>query len=483
MLILYIVLGILAAFVLLLLISAINAVRIKKSTDEGRKNVISYSEDEAMQGAMRLARMVQVPSVSLRGQKDLTQFYALHDVLRENFPLIHEKMERVELEGNLLYRLPGKDVQHTGILLLGHQDVVIADGEGWEYPPFSGEIADGKVHGRGSFDCKSTVMAEFAAVEELLQEGFEAPFDIYLSCSVDEEISGGGAQKIVEYLLEKNIRLDFVMDEGGAIVQDAFPGMQCQFAMVGIIEKGYMDVAITAKSKGGHSSTPPRNTPLARLAAFIVMMEKKRPFKKEFSRPVLDMLKAIAPHLSFPMRLLLGNLWLFKPLLSFVLPMVSPYGEALLRTTFAFTMCEGSQTPNVIPNIASVTCNLRVSAHEDCAASLALMQRYAAKYELEVEMLEGENASACVDVNGKAYRFIEESLHACFPDIGVAPYFIMGGTDCRNYEAVSDACLRFCPVRVSPQQLEAMHSINENIDISSIMEAQKFYKYVIQNYK
>ncbi len=476
-----ILLLLLTVLILLFLVCAVRTMRVK-AKPSNKKSVLTVSEDEAARYAHCLSEMIRVPTVSLRGNNDLTEFYKLHAVMKELFPLIHEKMERTELSGNLLYRLKGSDSSREGILLMGHQDVVTAEEKGWTYAPFSGDIADGKVHGRGAMDCKCTVMAEFAAVEELLKEGFQPPCDIYLACSVNEEISGDGAPMIVKYLKEKGVRLAAVMDEGGAIIKGMLPGMNVPCALVGVVEKGYVDVKIIAKGNGGHSSTPPKNTPVARLAAFVAEVEKKRPYKKEMPPVVAQMLSVAAPYMGFPFRLVLLNLWLFKPLLTALLPKFSAQAGAFVSTTFAFTMCGGSKTPNVIPDEAYVVCNIRPSIGKNAEESLAVLKKFADKYDLTMEIHEQRSASHITNSDGAEFAYVRECLNDCYPDAAVAPFYMCGGTDCRHYEAVSDNCLRFCPVTLDAQQLAAMHAANENVGVQALAKSVKFYKYYLKNH-
>lgn len=478
----YALLCLLGLFVILLAVAVIRAIKIKSSPSSA-KPAITVTKQEEEQYANTLSAMVRVPSVSSRGQEDLAEFENLQRVMREKFPNVFEKMECVNLDGNLLLRLPGKDSKRNGVLLMGHQDVVPADPEGWKHAPFSGDIADGCIHGRGAMDCKCTVMAEFQAMDELIAEGFVPECDVYLASSVNEEVSGGGSEKTVEYLKSKGIRLDVVMDEGGALMKAVLPGMKGWCAAVGVTEKGHMNVKIIAKGNGGHSSTPPKNTPLARLAAFITDMEKARPFKCELSPTVKAMLESAAPMLDFPVRLLLGNLWLFKPLLLKVLPMVSAQAHAFIATTFAFTMCDGSRATNVIPGEAYVICNLRPAHHQNAQQSLEVLRKYAEKHDLELEVLTETDASGCADINGEEFKYLTKCVNECYPEAGVIPYLMTGGTDCRNYEPVSDNCLRFCPIRMTDAQLKAMHAVNESIGVSELAESVKFYKYYIKNHK
>ena len=473
---------VLAVLVVLIVIAAMKAVKIKAKPNTSTP-AINPTEEEANTYAKKLSEMVKVPTISLRGNEDLTQFYKLHEVMKENFPLVFSKLECTEIEGNLLFRWPGKDPKRNGLLLMGHQDVVTADEPNWERDPFSGEIIDGNIHGRGAMDCKSTVFSEFQAIEELLQEGFEPPCDIYLATAVDEEISGDGAPKLVNYLKSKGVRLDVAMDEGGAILKDQLPTMKGWCAAIGLLEKGYIDLKVIAKGKGGHSSTPKSNTPLARLSKFVADIEKDKPFKAEISGPVYAMLDEAAPYLGFPLRMVLGNMWLFKGLLTKVLPLVSPMCNAFTRTTFCCTMAGGSNTPNVIPSEAYIVCNLRTSPHQNVDESLAVLKKYADKYDLEFEIIHARNASNCVDYKGEEFGYLKKCLNECYPDASVIPYLMTGGTDCRHYEDVADNCLRFCPIKMSNEQLAAMHAANESIGVWEVAHCVKFYKHYIKNHK
>ncbi len=475
-------LAVLAVLILLIAIAAIKAVKIKAKPNTNAP-AINPTDEEANDYAKKLSEMVKIPTISLRGNTDLTQFYRLHEVMKNNFPLIFSKLECTEIEGNLLFRWRGKDPKRNGLLLMGHQDVVTADEPNWERDPFSGEIAEGNIHGRGSMDCKSTVFSEFQAIEELLQEGFEPPCDIYLATAVDEEISGDGAPKLVNYLKENGVHLDVAMDEGGAILKDQLPTMKGWCAAIGLLEKGYIDLKVIAKGKGGHSSTPKSNTPLARLSKFVADIEKDKPFKAEISGAVYAMLDEAAPFLGFPLRMVLGNMWLFKGLLTKVLPMVSPMCNAFVKTTFCCTMAEGSHTPNVIPSEAYIVCNLRTSPHQNVEESLAVLKRYADKYDLEFEIIHARNASNTVDYKGEEFGYLKKCLNECYPDAGVIPYLMTGGTDCRHYEDIADNCLRFCPIKMSNEQLAAMHAANESIGVKEVADCVKFYKYYIKNHK
>ena len=428
--------------------------------------------------AEKLSRMVQYETVSVRGELQREKFLGFHALLAELFPLVHANLEKTELDGSLMFRWVGRS-QDRPIVLMGHQDVVAAEGP-WEHGPFSGDIALGKVWGRGAGDTKCSVMAFFQAVEELLAEGYVPPQDVYLCSSSTEEISGDGAPKTVAELERRGVRPYLVCDEGGAIVEEPLAGFPGRYAMIGVLEKGFGNVKVVARSNGGHSSTPSKSSPIARLSKFVCDIEKHDPMTVDLEPELIAMFERIADYGPFSMRLLLGNLWLTKPLIRLVGPHLGNQVAALLRTTVAFTQQSGSQGANVLPQEASLTLNLRFIPHQDKAESIALIRKIAAKYGLEVEDLGGNGSYPPVKTDGPAFRDVEEVIADVFPGLPVIPYVMTGGTDAASYQRICDACIRFSPVLYTAEQMEAMHGLNENISTVALPGAVDFYKALIR---
>lgn len=474
---LYVVLGVIA---LLLAVAVIRAFAIKAPAR------VSYtpqvSQEELSLCAEKLGAMVRIPTVSRREDEDLSDFYRFHEELEKLFPLIHSHLEKTVLNGTLLYRWKGSDPARKPILFMGHQDVVPASDDGWRTGAYSGEVIDGNLYGRGALDCKSTMFVEMQAVEELLEKGFTPPCDVYLEYSINEETGGDGAAAAMRYLRDQGITLALVIDEGGAVMDKAVDGMDRPYAVIGITEKGYMDLKITARGKGGHSSTPPRNTSAARLFAFANEIERKRPFKKALLPEVVEMFRAMAPSFGFAFRLVLGNIWLFKPLLMALMPVVSPFGEAVMATTCCFTMMRGSDAANVIPKEPYLVANLRTSVHQGCDASLEILQKYAKKYDLEIEVLMRRDASPISNIHSAEYAYVAQCIREHFPDIGIAPYVIMGGTDCRHFHALTENALRFAPVRMTAAQSASCHAVDENVTVAALAEGVTFFKRFLTGY-
>lgn len=446
-----------------------------------RKKTSEYAptpDNRAMGYAQKLSAMVQCDTTSHAGVEEPEKFRAFHKELERLFPLVHRDLEKTVIDGNLLFRWKGRTSEDP-IVLMSHQDVVPAEGE-WRYPPFSGTIADGKVWGRGAFDTKASLMAFFQGVEELLSEGYVPECDVYLASSCTEEWAGDGAPKLVAELQRRNVRPFLVIDEGGGVITDPIGGIKGNFAMVGVFEKGKADVRFTARSSGGHASAPEKNTPIARLSAFVHQVETKSPFRRKFLPEVKAMFHRLAPYAPFPLRLVMGNLWLFGPVMKKVMPAISAQAAAMLQTTIAFTMQSGSDACNVLPQEASVSANMRFIPHQGERESLELIQNLAAKYGLEMEIMHSSDYTEPVDIHGPAFRQVERVIGDTFPELPVCPYVMTGATDASFYQAICDNCIRFAPVVAGPEQMKGMHGLNETMGIDCLPGAVDFYKNLIR---
>ena len=428
--------------------------------------------------AEKLSRMIRSETVSVSGEDQREKFLAFHRELESLFPLVHEKLEKTEIDGNLLFFWKGKNAEKP-LVLMSHQDVVPAEGE-WILPPFSGEIAEGKVWGRGASDTKCSVMAFFQAAEELLSDGYVPDNDVYLSSSCTEEWAGDGCPKLVAELKRRGVRPWIVCDEGGGIIAEPMAGIPGCFAMIGVFEKGKADVTFTARSNGGHASTPRPHSPIANLAAFVHDVETHRVFRRRLPKEVAAMFRTLAPYASFPMKWIFGNLWLFRPALLQVLPAISPQAGAMIRTTIAFTMSSGSDAFNVMPQEATVGANMRFIPHQGMKESLEIIRKRAEKYGLTTEVFHASDYTVSADLNGEAFRLLTSVVEQTFPGCPYSPYVMTGATDARFYEEICDHVFRFAPVIYGPEQMKGMHGLNENIETACLPGAVDFYKNMIR---
>ena len=426
----------------------------------------------------RLGKMIRCETISNVFHQDLRKFYRFHELLEELFPNIHRVCEKHEFNGSLLFKWKGKG-QGEPILFMSHQDVVEASGK-WKYDPFGGEIADGAVWGRGTVDTKGSLFCFLQAVEELIAKDYVPACDVYLASSCTEEIGGEGAPLTVKWLQDNGVHLKFLMDEGGMIKEEPMKGVKGRFAMVGCLEKGYGDIRFTAKGNGGHASVPQKQTPLTRLAAFMMDIENHNPFTSKMNPTVAEMFRRMAPYTEGALGKVMKYERQLEPLLEKLLPKVNPLGAAMITTTLNFTMAKGSDGLNVIPQEASVTGNMRFIHHQGVEESLALVSKIAQKYGIETERILIHQPCPVVDYKGKPFRLVEHVVKKMYPGVIVAPYAMTGGTDARFYTPVCENSIRFAPLEINEQQYQSIHGIDENINLSSLPVAVDFYKRIVR---
>ena len=475
MIIMWIITGIICLILILLLAAVIHTLLIPNRQSTYRPDP---DPERAMACARKLSAMVRYETVSVPDADLHEKFLGFHKVLEDLFPLVHERLEKTEIDGNLLYYWKGKKADRP-LVLMSHQDVVPAEGI-WEHGPFSGDIADGKVWGRGASDTKCSVMAFFQAAEELLAEGYIPPQDVYLSSSCTEEWGGDGCPKIVAELERRGIKPYLVCDEGGGIITEPIAGIHGNFAMIGVFEKGKADVKFTASSEGGHASAPKAHSPVARLAAFVNEIETTPVFRRKIPKEVAAMFETLAPYAGFPLKLVLSNLWLFRPVLLKVLPMISAQAGAMIRTTIAFTMLSGSDACNVMPQEASVSANMRFIPHQGMDESLEIVRKRAERHGLKMKVLSANDYTEPVDIHGEAFRTVQRVIGETFPGCAGSPYVMTGATDSRFYQKICDNVVRFAPVIYGPEQMKGMHGINENIAYNCLPGAVDFYRNLIK---
>lgn len=426
--------------------------------------------------------MIKADTVSYDEQPDKSKFYAFHELLKELFPSLFSVVELEVFDGSLLMKWKGKNPDASPVMLMNHMDVVEAHGD-WSHDPFCGEVFDGRLWGRGTLDNKGGLWGMLQAADELAAEGFVPETDLYFESACTEEVGGEGAMEISQVLYDRGIRFSMILDEGGMIVSEPIAGAKGNFAMVGMGEKGCAELKFIARGNGGHASTPDKNTPLVRLGKFMQEADSQKIFKAELSPVIEEMFSRLAPRVDGPLGKVLGNAGKFKPVITAVMPKVSATANALLRTTIAFTMAHGSEGRNVIPAEAWVVGNMRVSHHQGYEASLAAIKKLAAKYDIETEVLTPSLDSPLSDFRTDAFRQIEAAIDHAFDDVVAVPYVMTGASDCRFMGKLSENCFRFVPFIINEQQLESVHGIDENVDVSTLAPAVEFYKFLIKGIK
>ncbi len=438
------------------------------------------SEDKYLYHAQRLSKLIQKETISEFYQKDKTKFYEFREILKSMFPLLFKKAELLDFDGSFVLIIKGENKNTAPVVFMNHHDVVEAPGK-WKHGAFSGEIAEDKLWGRGTLDTKGGLYCMLEAVEELLSQNFTPKTDFYFVSACTEETDGTGCDEITKYFLEKGIKFSFCLDEGGMILYDPIGGADGYFAMVGVGEKGTADLKFIAKSRGGHASTPPKNTPLVRLGKFMADVDSNSPFETYLSPTIAEMLKRMSLKMKQPLKTVMANPDGFKPILQKIMPSVSATAGALLHTTIAFTMAEGSASTNVIPEEAFVMGNMRFSHHEGRDESIKKLQKIADKYDIEIEVTDPGFSSPISPFDCDEFRLIEKAVTNSFPDVLTSPYVMTGASDARFMSRVCEKCYRFVPFVISDEQLSSIHGLNECVDIKNLTPAVEFYKYLMQN--
>ena len=470
---------------LLILIVALVVALVVNTARQGSRQVTveplpKLAVDEAGVAA-RLSAAVRHITVSLDGQPQANApaIEAFQAQLRQDYPKLHAALKLERIGTSLLYTWAGSDAKAEPILLMAHQDVVpIAPGteKDWTEPPFSGVIKGGYVWGRGSWDDKGNLISQMEAIEMLVASGYQPRRTVYLAYGDDEESGGAGAQAIVKVLKERGVRLGFVLDEGLLITDGLVPGLKAPAALIGVAEKGYLSLRLTATATPGHSSMPP---PVGQSAIALLASAVRRVDEQQMPgglRGVAgDSFANLAPEMSGLPRLALTNLWLFGPVIERQLS-AGASTNAMLRTTTAPTIFNAGNKENVLPGRAEATINFRLLPGDSVDTVVAHVRKAVADERITVTVLPGaQEASPVSPSTAAGYLAIERSVREVFPGTLVAPGLMIGAADARFYTAVSDKVYRFSPVLAKAEDLPRFHGTNERLSTANLADMVRFY--------
>ncbi|MES2298475.1 MAG: M20 family peptidase [Pseudomonadota bacterium] len=432
-------------------------------------------------GALKFTTIASETAPSLNAG----QFAQLRAYLQAAYPRLHAQLQR-EVVGNgaLLYRWEGSEAQALPLLWMAHQDVVpVAAGteQNWSAPPFNGVIKDGYIWGRGAWDDKGNLCAQLEALEMLVASGFRPRRTLYLAFGDDEEVGGTrGAAAIAALLRQRGVRLDYVLDEGLLVTDGMLKGLDRPAALIGVAEKGYLTLKLEVAATPGHSSMPQPRSAIGQMSAALARLEK-HPMPADLHGVARTMLETVAPDMHGLNRLVLTNLWLFKPLVERELA-AGPATNAMLRTTTALTMVHAGERDNVLPGLAEATINLRLLPGDTQESAIAHVRQ--ALDNDAIKITPGPSnveASAISPTAGAPYLALNRTIREVFSDAIVAPGLMIGASDSRHFAALSDHVLRFTPVRATPADLERFHGTNERLSLKNYGEMIRFYRQLLLN--
>lgn len=440
-----------------------------------------------LDAADKLSKAVRFKTISYNdiSQFDTVAFKGLHAFLEESYPLVHEKMKKeIVGEYSLLYKLEGTDPGAKPIVFCAHIDVVPVDeltAGDWTHPPFEGRIADGFVWGRGTMDCKHQVIALMEALETLLSEGFTSRRTMYFAFGQDEEMSGWtGASKIAALLKSRGLDAEYVMDEGGTLIDGEALNMKKPVAMIGITEKGYLSVELKAVSEGGHSSMPPQHTTIGTIARAIQKIESN-PFPAKTETTTRLMFKFLGPDLPLPMRILAAAPEIAGMAVGLGL-LKDKALNAMFRTTAAATIVTGGTKDNILPQETKAIVNLRLLPGDTIDYAVKRLKKVINDPSVTVTVIDRpDEASKTSDIKSTGFKILTKTMKEVMPEAAPAPFLMLGMTDARHYTVISDSVYRFCPLYVGNEDRDRVHGTNERIEIGNFRRIISFYKQMMLN--
>ena len=411
--------------------------------------------------------------------EDDKEFEKLIGQLPELYPNVWASCSLTKLPGRaLLFKWEGRETGEAAVLM-AHYDVVPVEEENWLRPAFDALIEDGVMWGRGTLDTKVTFNGILCAAEAMIKEGFKPRNDVYFAFSGGEEVNGPGAKNIVEYFRENNVALKLVLDEGGAVVENVFPGVSKPCGLIGIAEKGLLNVEYSISGHGGHASAPAPHTPVGKLSAACARLENK-PFKLHITKPAAEMFDTLGRHSSFVYKVIFANLWLFKPVLDILCRKTGGEINALLRTTVAFTQMKGSPAPNVIPSAASMVSNLRLNPDDSVEGALSYIRSVIKDESISLRAFDATEPSPISSTDCEGWRIVCDAVSGTWPGCIVSPYLMVQCSDSRHYGPISDKVYRFSAMALTKEERGSIHGANERIKLENIVKAVEFFQRVIK---
>ena len=465
---------ILAALALFIAVAALRTACFRpKPQPEISQEEIAFDKDAAVDALARLVRCKTV-SYNDHAMEDEGEFRKLIALLPELYPEVFRVCSFQQLPDRaLLFRWRGKGEGDPAVLM-AHYDVVPVNEEKWEKPPFAAVIEDGVLWGRGTLDTKVTFNGVLSAANYLIVTGFQPENDVYFAFSGGEEVNGRGAVNIVNYFVEHGIHPAMVVDEGGAVVENVFPGVKQPCGLIGIAEKGMLNAQYRTVSAGGHASAPKPHTPVGVLSAACKRVED-HPFKAHIQGPASQMFDTLGRYSTLLYRVIFANMWCFGWVIDLLAKKSGGEMNALIRTTVAFTQMEGSSARNVIPPEAKMVANMRLNPSDTVSSALEYLKKTVNDPSVEITALESFDPSPVSETDCPAWDKVAAAVAGTWPGCVVSPYLMVQCSDSRHYRDLSNHVYRFSAMDLSAEERSTIHGNNERIRLDTVAKAVEFY--------
>ncbi len=476
---LYAVIALCALLLFLLAVLLVRAAAFRVPKGEARTPVpVDFDREKAVRDLAEMIRCQTVsdPDPALENTAEFEKFHALLPTL---FPAVFARCERIEIDARaILLRWRGR-TQSEPLVLMSHYDVVSVEEKNWARPPFAGVVENGVLWGRGTLDTKGTLNGILQAAEAMISRGYVPERDVFFAFSGNEEIGGDGAVRIVDWFEEAGITPFAVIDEGGAVVENVFPGVREPVAMIGIAEKGMLNLEFEMSSGGGHASAPPVHTPVGHLAAACVKVEAT-PFPFRLTKPALEMFDTLGRHSTFLYRVIFANLWLFRPVLDRLCRKSGGELNALVRTTVAFTQMQGSKGRNVIPPKATMLANLRLMEGDTMESAADYIRKTIQNDGITLRNVFGMDPSRISRTDCAGWQCLKRAVEDCWQGVIVSPYLMLACSDSRHYGRISDRVYRFSAMALSREERATIHGNDERIPVATVEKTVEFYLRILQ---
>ena len=468
-------------YFLLVLIAVILARTLMFTPPKAEEKSFEDVEQDREAGVRNLAALIQCKTVSYEDSslEDDAEFEKLIGLLPELYPNVWKTCPLRRFDGRgLLFHWQGRTPGEAAVLM-AHYDVVPVEEENWRKPAFEAIVEDGVMWGRGTLDTKVTFNGILSGAENLIRQGFRPEHDVYFAFSGGEEVNGPGAENIVQYFKEQGVELRLVLDEGGAVVEDVFPGVKGPCALIGIAEKGLMNLEFSISGAGGHASAPAPHTPVGKLSMACAKLES-HPFKMHFTKPVLEMFDTLGRHSSFLYRMIFANLWAFGWVLNLLTKKTGGELNALVRTTVAFTQMKGSKAPNVIPPSASMVANFRLNPADSVQGAVDYVKRVIGAEDIQLKNLHSMEPSRISRTDCEGWEIVSNAVAGTWKGCLVSPYLMVQCSDSRHYGAISDKVYRFSAMDMTAEERHSIHGNDERIRLECITRAVEFFMRVMK---
>ena len=467
----YAILGLVVAFLAVVLIRT--AMFKPKAQPPISDEKVDFDREKTVSA---LAELVKCRTISYndKSMEDNGEFQKLIDLLPGLYPNVMGRCEFAQLPDRaLLFKWRGKSDKAPSVMM-AHYDVVPVNEEGWEKPPFDAVIEDGVMWGRGTLDTKVTFNGVLSAADYLISKGFVPENDVYFAFSGGEGVNGMGAPNIVRWFFDNGIQPALVVDEGGAVVENVFPGVKQPCGLIGIAEKGMINAQFKTASNGGHASAPKPHTPVGVLSAACKRLED-HPFKAHIAGPAAKMFDTLGRYSTFLYKMIFANMWCFGWVIDLLGKLSGGEMNALVRTTVAFTQMEGSSARNVIPVEAKMVANMRLNPHDSVESALAYLRKTVKNEAVEVSALESFEPSPVSETDCPAWDKVAAAVAETWRGCIVAPYLMVQCSDSRHYRDLSNHVYRFSAMALTSEERATIHGNNERIRVEAISRAVEFY--------